>query len=64
MENGTGILVPDNGKNNLQASDWQFLSWIYERMIFVYKENPSFDYMCRFKKILDRMEKEEQDSRR
>ena len=59
MENGTGILVPDNGKNNLQASDWQFLSWIYDRLVFVYNENPSLDYMRRLKRIVDRMEEEE-----
>lgn len=55
----TGILVPDNGKDDFVASDWQFLTWIYERLVFVYKENPSLDYMRRLKRIVDRMEEKE-----
>ncbi len=47
----TGISAPD--------SDWQFLSWVYDRLKFVYKEHPSLDYMRRFKEIIDRMEEEE-----
>lgn len=55
----TGILVPDDGKGNVVASEWQFLNWIYERLIFVHHENPSSDYMVRLKRIVDRMEEEE-----
>ena len=55
----TGIMVPDDGKNNMVASDWQFLSWIYDRLHFVYKEREAYDYMRRLKRIIDRMEQEE-----
>ena len=51
--NGNGILVLDDGKNNLVATDKQFLSWIYDRLVFVYHENENYDYMHRFKKIID-----------
>ena len=36
-------------------SEKEFLTWIYERMIYVHKENPNFDYMLTFKNILDKM---------
>lgn len=45
-------------KNNLEASDWQVLSWIYDRLVFVYEEKPSYDYMRRFKKTIDKMQEE------
>jgi len=53
---GNAILVPDNGKNDLLADDKQFLSWVYERLVYVYHENENYDYMIHFKKIIDTIE--------
>lgn len=33
----------------------EFLNWIYERMVEVHHENPNYDYMLRFKSIIDGM---------
>ena len=35
-------------------SDGTFLLWIYYRLINVHNESPFFDYMHRFKSIIDR----------
>lgn len=35
------------------AEDMNHLEWIYNRMVEVHKENPNYDYMLRFKKIVD-----------
>jgi len=32
--------------------DLEHLEWIYNRMIVVHKENPKYDYMLKFKEIL------------
>lgn len=34
-------------------NDKKFLSWIYDRLIFVYGERSQFDYMLRFKAIIN-----------
>ena len=31
----------------------EFLTWIYNRLVYVYNENPKLDYMIRFKTIID-----------
>lgn len=31
----------------------EFLIWIYERLVNVYRENPNTDYMIRLKTIID-----------
>lgn len=31
----------------------EFLIWIYERLVNVYRENPNTDYMRRLKTIID-----------
>ena len=36
-------------------TDKKFLNWIYDRMIYVYGENKSVDYMVKFKEIIDKM---------
>jgi hypothetical protein len=33
--------------------DIDHLKWIYECLIHVHKENPYYDYMLKFKKIID-----------
>ena len=34
-------------------TDIEHLTWIYERLLFIHKENPNFDYMLRLKKIVE-----------
>ena len=36
-------------------TDKEFLAWVYTRMINVHKENPLFDYMYRFKHLIDQV---------
>ena len=31
----------------------KFLQWIYDRLEIMYAENPNFDYMLKFKQIID-----------
>ena len=31
----------------------KFLQWIYDRLEIMYAENPNFDYMLKFKEIID-----------
>jgi hypothetical protein len=50
---GSGILVLDDNMDNLVANDKQFLSWIYDRLIYIYHENEKNDYMSRFQKIIE-----------
>jgi len=40
-------------------SDKEILAWLYERLVYVYKENESVDYMRRFKKIIDAMNEDD-----
>lgn len=35
--------------------DVKHLEWLYNRMLNVYNENPQYDYMIRFKAILDKI---------
>jgi hypothetical protein len=37
----------------MSQSDIDHLKWIYERLIYVHKENPYYDYMLKFKEIID-----------
>jgi len=37
-------------------SNKQFLEFIYNRMINKHDENPNYDYMDRFKKIIENVE--------
>jgi len=36
------------------TSDKQHLQWIYDRLCSVHGENPNYDYMLRFKEIIDK----------
>jgi hypothetical protein len=31
------------------------LKWIYDRLEFVYNENPNYDYMKKFKEIIEKL---------
>lgn len=33
------------------------LQWMYDRMVNVYKEDPQFDYMIAFKRIIENLNK-------
>lgn len=35
--------------------NFEFLNWIYDRMVNIHKENPNYDYMLKFKKLLEDM---------
>ena len=37
------------------SQDKKHLKWIYERLIEVHKENPNYDYMLKFKKIINNL---------
>ena len=36
-------------------SDKEFLKWIYERLVEVHNENENYDYMWRFRKIIEQL---------
>lgn len=38
-------------------SDKEFLQWIYDRLVYVHKENDLYDYMHRLRNIIKGMEK-------
>jgi hypothetical protein len=38
----------------MSQSDINHLKWIYERLIHVHKENPNYDYMLKFKEIINK----------
>ena len=44
----------------MKKTDIENLEWIYNRMIHVHGENKDFDYMIKFRSILNEMNLEEQ----
>lgn len=34
-------------------NDYEFLVWIYDRLIYVHRENKNYDFMLRFKRFLE-----------
>ena len=42
-----------NIKKIMSQFDIDHLKWIYERLIYVHKEDPYYDYMLKFKEIID-----------
>ena len=38
----------------MTKEDIKHINWMYNRLTSVYKENPNFDYMIRFKEIIDK----------
>lgn len=39
--------------------DFEHLEWIFSRMVEVHNENPNYDYMNRFKKIIQKIKEED-----
>jgi hypothetical protein len=37
----------------------EHLNWLFDRLVEVHNENPNYDYMIRFRKIIDDVEKKE-----
>jgi hypothetical protein len=37
----------------------EHLNWLFDRLVEVHNENPNYDYMVRFRKIIDEVENEE-----
>ena len=37
----------------MSQSDKKHLEWIYERLIGTHEENPDYDYMLKFKEIIN-----------
>jgi hypothetical protein len=37
----------------------EHLNWLFDRLVEVHNENPNYDYMVRFRKIIDAVENEE-----
>jgi hypothetical protein len=40
----------------IRDKDIDHLKWVYERMIYIHKENTNMDYMIRLDEIIKRME--------
>ncbi len=38
----------------MKDKDIAHLEWIYERLKYIYKENVNYDYMLRFKEIINK----------
>jgi len=38
----------------MSREETNHLTWIYNRLIHVYGENPNYDYMIRFNEIIDK----------
>ena len=39
--------------------DFEHLEWVFERLVEVHNEHPSYDYMIRFKKIVQKIKEQE-----
>jgi hypothetical protein len=46
-------------RNPNKMTNSQHLNWLFDRLVEVHNENPNYDYMIRFRKIIDEVEKEE-----
>ena len=38
-------------------NDKEFLKWIYERLLYIYKEKKDYDYMVRLKNLINEIGK-------
>lgn len=38
--------------------DKDFLEWLHDRLVYVYKENPGYDYMHRLRAIINSIDPE------
>jgi hypothetical protein len=54
---------PDYKKNknmenqNINEKDVKHLQWLYDRMVNVHGENKDYDYMIKFKEIIEQLKK-------
>ena len=51
----------DKNKNmkdqNINEKDVKHLQWLYDRMVNVHGENKDYDYMIKFKEIIEQLKK-------
>jgi hypothetical protein len=45
----------------LDKKDIDYLEWLYDRMIFVHKENKNHDYMRKFIEIIEKLKNDGKD---
>jgi hypothetical protein len=50
-----GVHLIDNSPVVLSDEDIRHLEWTHSRMVFIHKENPQYDYMLKFEKIIKRL---------
>ena len=55
------ILIVTIEKNmndqNINEKDVKHLQWLYDRMVNVHGENKDYDYMIKFKEIIEQLKK-------
>lgn len=39
----------------IKPEEVKHIEWIYYRMVFKHQENPNFDYMIKFREILEKL---------
>ena len=44
----------------MKDDDIKHLEWLYERMLFVHNENMNYDYMIKFREIINKNKKNTQ----
>jgi hypothetical protein len=44
-------------KNICNKEDTKHIEWIYNRLLYVYKENENYDYMIKLKNIIEQFKK-------
>lgn len=53
----TGVMFIDTKTiNKLTLQEIGHLKWIHARLQFIHKENPNFDYMIKFDRIIKKLE--------
>jgi uncharacterized protein YciI len=55
------VLTTKKNKNmenqNINEKDVKHLQWLYDRMVNVHGENKDYDYMIKFKEIIEQLKK-------
>jgi len=52
------VTIEKNMKNqNINEKDVKHLQWLYDRMVNVHGENKDYDYMIKFKEIIEQLKK-------
>jgi hypothetical protein len=49
------MLKKDNILKSLNSKDVAHLQWVYERMMFIYREDVKSEHMIKFREILDKL---------